>query len=359
MADLAQYKCPCCSGAIEFNSKVQKMKCPYCDTEFEMDTLKSFDDELNSSPEENMEWDSNEDNTWGEDEQSGMKVYVCQSCGGEIIGDDNTAATNCPYCDNPIVFKNQFSGDLRPDYIIPFKLDKNAAKAALRKHYEGKRLLPDVFKEENHLEEIKGVYVPFWLFDAKAEANIRYNGERFRAWSDSKYNYTETSHFLITREGTLDFAHVPVDGSTQMDDALMESVEPFNFNEAVDFQTAYLAGYLSDKYDVTADDSIDRANKRIKQSTEDAFMDTVKGFQSVAPRDSSINLQNGKVKYAMYPVWLLNTRWKGTKYTFAMNGQTGKIVGDLPVDKAKFRKWFLSLLFIIGAVMSLIMCIFF
>lgn len=359
MADLAQYKCPCCSGAIEFNSKVQKMKCPYCDTEFEMETLKSFDEELSGESVDNMEWTSNDKNTWSENEQSGMKVYICQSCGGEIIGDENTAATNCPYCDNPVVFKSQFKGDLRPDYVIPFKLDKEAAKAALRKHYEGKKLLPNVFKDENHLEEIKGVYVPFWLFDAKADANIKYNGERFRAWSDSKYNYTETSHFLITREGTLDFAHVPVDGSTQMDDAMMESIEPFDFKDAVDFQTAYLAGYLSDKYDVNADESKEHANRRIKQSTEDAFMDTVNGFSAVTPRESAINLSEGRVKYAMYPVWLLNTRWKGNKYTFAMNGQTGKLVGDLPVDKAKFRKFFLRYFLIFGAISSVIMCLFF
>ena len=108
----------------------------------------------------------------------------------------------------------------------------------------------------------------------------------------------------------------------------------------MDFQTAYLAGYLADKYDVDADASIDRANERIKKSTEDAFRSTVQGYTSVIPENTNVQLHNGKAKYALYPVWILNTTWNGQKYTFAMNGQTGKIVGDLPMDKSAYNKYF-------------------
>ena len=143
---------------------------------------------------------------------------------------------------------------------------------------------------------------------------------------------------------------MPVDGSSKMPDDLMESIEPFKFEDAVDFKTAYLAGYLADKYDVTAEQSIDRANERIKRSTEDAFASTVKGYHSVTTENSSIRLHNGKAKYALYPVWLLNTTWKGKKYLFAMNGQTGKFVGDLPVDKKASRLWTLGLTVLCGAI---------
>lgn len=100
---------------------------------------------------------------------------------------------------NPVVLMGQFKGDLRPDYIIPFKLDKKAAKAGFEKHLSGKRLLPKVFKSQNHIEEIKGVYVPFWLFDTDAKAKIRYRATTVRTWSDSEYDYTETSHFMVHR----------------------------------------------------------------------------------------------------------------------------------------------------------------
>ncbi len=349
MAVIQEYKCPCCGGAIAFDSTIQKMKCPYCDTEFEMETLEDYDKELKTERPDDMKWETASGNEWQNEETEGLRSYVCKSCGGEIVGDENTAATSCPFCGNPVVVMGQFSGAWKPDYVIPFKLDKKAAKAALRKHYEGKRLLPKVFKDENHIDEIKGVYVPFWLFDADADANMRYKATQTRVWSDSQYYYTETSYFAISRGGRIGFERVPVDGSKKVPDDLMESIEPFDFSEAVDFQTAYLAGYLADKYDVDVEQSIKRANERIRRSTEEAFEATVQGYATVTKEAGSIQLCNSKVKYALFPVWLLSTTWNGQNYLFAMNGQSGKMVGDLPLDQSAYRKWLFGLTGIIGA----------
>ena len=349
MDTLQEYKCPCCGGAIAFDSTLQKLKCPYCDTEFDIETLENYGKELEGEPDDSMCWETSAGVDWQEGEADGLRSYVCKSCGGEIVADDTTAATSCPFCGNPVVMSGQVSGYLKPDYVIPFKLDKKAAKEALKKHYSGKKLLPKVFKDENHIDEIRGVYVPFWLFDADADAHIRYKATRVRAWSDSDYNYTETSFFSVVRGGSIGFQRVPVDGSSKMPDDLMESIEPFYFEDAVDFHTAYLAGYLADKYDVDAEASVERANERIKNSTADAFAQTVQGYATVTPEASGIHLQNGRAKYALYPVWLLNTTWKGKKYTFAMNGQTGKFVGDLPLDKGAYKKWLFGLAGIVGA----------
>ena len=348
MSNLQEYKCPCCDGAIEFNANLQKMKCPYCDTEFEVETLAAYDEELKNQPDDDMQWENSAGQEWRDGETEGMRVYSCKSCGGEIIGDETLGATECPYCGNQVVMLGQFSGALKPDYVIPFKLDKEAAKEALKRHYEGKRLLPKAFKAENHINEIKGIYVPFWLYDTDANANIRYKATRVRGWSDSNYTYTETRFYSVTRGGSIGFQSVPVDGSSKMADDLMESIEPFDFSEAVDFQTAYLAGFFADKYDVSSEESIGRANTRIKQSTADAFAATVQGYATVTPVSTNMQLQNGSAKYALLPVWILNTKWEGQNYTFAMNGQTGKFVGDLPMDKSAYRKW----LFGIGAVAS-------
>lgn len=343
MAELREYKCPCCGGAIAFDSTAQKMKCPYCDTEFELETLKNYDAELQNEQEDTMEWHTEAGGQWQEGETDGLRTFVCKSCGGEIVGDANTAATSCPFCGNPVVMMGQLSGSLKPDVVIPFKMDKKAAKEGLARHLSGKRLLPKVFKDQNHIDEIKGIYVPFWLFDTDADARVRYRATRVRFWSDRDYDYTDTSYYLVYRGGSVGFEHVPVDGSSKMADDLMESIEPYNFDEAVDFQTAYLAGYFADKYDVNEEASIDRANTRVKESTEEAFAETVQGYESVVTENSSIHLKNGTAKYALYPVWLLNTTWNGKQYTFAMNGQTGKFVGDLPVDKAAAIKWTLGL----------------
>ena len=343
MSTLLEYKCPCCGGAIEFDSTLQKMKCPYCDTEFDIETLKDYDNALKEDQPDEMHWEANAGGAWQEGEQAGLRTYICNSCGGEIVGDENTAATSCPFCGNPVVMMGQFSGELKPDLVIPFKLDKKAAKENLMKHLTNKRLLPKIFKDENHIDEIKGIYVPFWLFDTEANAQIRYRATRIRSWGDSNYRYTETNHYLLHRGGSIAFEHIPVDGSTKMADDLMESIEPFYFNDAVDFQTAYLAGYLADKYDVSAEESINRANSRVKHSTEQTFAETVVGYSGVTVEHSNIQLQNGKATYALYPVWLLNTTWNGQQYTFAMNGQTGKFVGNLPVDKTAAMKWTLGL----------------
>ena len=164
MAGMLEYKCPCCDGAIQFDSATQKMKCPYCDTEFDVDTLKGYDEELKDEKPSEMEW-TTPGGSWAEGETAGLHTYSCKSCGGEIVGDDTMAASACPFCGNPIVLTGQFAGALRPDLIIPFKLDKKAAKAKLQEHLKGKTLLPRVFRSQNHIDEIKGVYVPFWLFD--------------------------------------------------------------------------------------------------------------------------------------------------------------------------------------------------
>ena len=331
MAKMQEFKCPCCGGSIEFDSSVQKMKCPFCDTEFDVGTLSEYAQTVEEEQPEDMSWSDEAGSEWQDGESEGLRTYVCKSCGGEIVGDANTAATACPFCGSPVVM------------------------TGLKKHLTGKRLLPKAFKSENHISEVKGIYVPFWLYDTDADADIRYRATKTRFWSDSDYDYTETSYYAVHRSGSLGFDHVPVDGSASMENDLMESIEPFDFKEAVDFQTAYLAGYFADKYDVTASECEERANERIRRSTEAAFRDTVRGYASVVPENTSIRLHNGTTKYALYPVWILQTKWKGDNYIFAMNGQTGKFVGNLPTDKNAFARWFLGTTGVVGVITYIIL----
>lgn len=343
MAQLLEYKCPSCGGKIEFDSKAQKMVCPYCDTEFDTDTLREYDDILKSQQPDDLGAVEEPSGEWQEGEKESLNIYTCNSCGGEIVSDATTAATHCPYCGNPVIMTGKLSGDLKPDIVIPFKLDKKAAKEAFSKHLSKKTLLPKVFKDENHIDEIKGVYVPFWLYDAKADADIRYKGTKIRSWSDSRYNYTERSYYSIQRSGNVSFKSVPADGSSKMPDDLMESIEPFDLSEAVDFQTAYLSGYLADRYDIDSATQRSRACERMKASTENSFRSTVNGYSSLIVEHSSIRFDSGKAKYALFPVWIMNTTWRGEKYIFAMNGQTGKFVGNLPCDNWAYFKWLLGL----------------
>ena len=189
IANLLHDEIPDTIQSITFDSTTQNMLCPYCGTQFDVQTLASYDTELKSDTGDDMQWQT-AGTQWHPAETAGLISYICNSCGGEIVGDSNTAATACPFCDNPVLIPSRFSGDLRPDLVIPFRVDKEQAKAALRNHYKGKLLLPRVFKDENHIDEIKGIYVPFWLFDANAKASIRYKATRHRTWSDAHYIYT-------------------------------------------------------------------------------------------------------------------------------------------------------------------------
>ena len=339
MAGLEQFKCPACGGSVEFDAGTQKMKCPYCDSEFDIEAIKEMNSEESSQHDDSISWES-AGGQWQEGETDGMRVYTCESCAGEIIGDENLGSTTCPYCGSKVVMTGQFSGALKPDYVIPFKFDKKQAMKNFETFVNKRKYVPKRFKSDKHIEEIKGVYVPFWLFDGDADADMSFGAEKIKSWTEGKYEYTETEYYNVTRSGNVTFKNIPVDGSEKLADDLMESIEPFHFNEAVDFETAYLAGYLADKYDVDEKASENRANERIKYSVEEALCDTVKGYSRVNGRSSSITIKGGKAKYALYPVWLLSATYNGEAYTFAMNGQTGKFAGDLPVDNKGLCKYF-------------------
>lgn len=327
MPALIEYKCPFCDGAVRFDPQAQKCKCPYCESEFEPEKMRQDTGEAGGFSASNAT-------------DGAMNEYVCGSCGGEIITEKTTVATSCPYCGNPVIMKGGLSDEWTPDTVIPFQLDKDAAKAAYRRHLQGKRLLPKVFADENHIDEIKGLYVPFWLYSSEVDASIRYDATKERTWSDGNYRYHRTEHYSVVRSGRLCFENLPVDGSEKMPNELMESVEPFDLGASVPFSTAYLAGYMADKYDVDKDDCAGRAKERMKHSAENIFNATVTGYSGYSTQSEQIGYADMDAKYALLPVWLLNTSWNGKKYLFAMNAQTGKMVGDLPVSMSAFWKWY-------------------
>lgn len=338
------YQCPNCSAGLSFDSKTQKMVCEYCDSSFTVEELEALkQQEIEEEKEDSKEhWEGFDPKEWQEEEMQGMKEWNCPSCGARIFAEETAGAMKCPYCDNPMVMPEQFSGVYLPDYIIPFKKSKKDAVEALKKHYGGKPLLPKVFKNQNHLEEVKAVYVPFWMFDVEAYGRCRYEATRIRFYEDSEYRYTETRYYLVTRDGNMEFVRIPVDGSQKIEDTMMEAIEPYDYRELEPFQISYLSGYLADKYDVEPDALSDRVHERVEKSIKDRFRETVMGYDSVIPRRERICIsKGGAVAYALLPVWFLNTKWNGETYSFAMNGQTGKLIGDLPIGRKLMVKYWL------------------
>jgi DNA-directed RNA polymerase subunit RPC12/RpoP len=353
--DIKEYKCPNCSGAVKFDSGLQKMKCPYCDTEFEIAALDEYQKQLAIPEKDRFDLDTGKARIpWNESDLGDLSTGSCPSCGAELIGDRNTVATVCPCCGNTQIMQKRVQGLLKPEYVIPFQLDYNAAKEALKKFYKGKKLLPDVFTSENRINSIQGLYVPFWLFDAKAEGSVTFRAIRSKAWSDGNYDYSKTDHYSVQREGSIRFEKIPVDGSEKMDDNYMDAIEPFDYGKLKDFQTAYLSGYIAEKYDVGIEASRERAIKRIKNSVESEFRASIRGYTSITKERSSINAEDGKVAYSLFPVWILNTKYRNENHQFIMNGQSGLLAGRLPIDKGKVLKYRLLYLFGFGTAFSLV-----
>lgn len=341
MSTIQNYTCPSCGGPLAYDAALAKLKCSYCDSVFDPTEAEKPD---GSSQEQNESWNTEElSDDWGEDASS-LKEYNCPSCGAQILCEQNTAATSCPYCDNPAIVETQFAGTLKPDYIIPFKIKKEKAVAALKEFYKGKPLLPKTFSDENHLEEAKGVYVPFWFFDGTAEGYAVFDATRSQTFQDGNETIRITKHYNCTREGELDFKLIPVDASKQMDDDLMDSIEPFNYKDLTEFSTGYLPGYLAHIHDVSVDECFPRARVRCNSTFIAALSSTVLGYDTSSLESSRINIKNGVVHYGLLPVYILNTKFEDKKYTFAVNGQTGKVVGNLPSSAgkgfAKFCKTF-------------------
>lgn len=365
---VTNYQCPACTGPLHYSAKSGKLECDYCDSSFDVAEIEALyarkeaeaaaakqaaDAKAEAAQAAKAEaaeaaaasggWDTSDlSRDWGA-EADGLRVYSCPSCGAELICDQSTAATACPYCGNPAIVPGQFSGALRPDSILPFRLSKDDAVQALRAHYKGKPFLPRSFTSANHIEQIQGVYVPFWLFDGGAEGAASYRASNTNVYETGDYEITETRHYHVVRAGSLAFEKIPVDASSKMPDDHMDSIEPFDYAQLRPFSTAYLPGYLADKYDVTIDDSRDRADTRCRETLAQALRDTVTGYGACVTERKDIALRRGKVHYALLPVWMLSTKWRGQDFLFAMNGQTGKLVGDLPTDRGRFWGMFAAI----------------
>ena len=304
--------------------------------------MKEYNDALNDTLEEGFEWEAQQTADLSEDEQSSMHSFICNSCGGEIMTENTTAATFCPYCDNPTIIPGRVIGGLRPDAVIPFKTTKEDAKKAFLNLCKGKPLLPNDYTSQHRLEKITGMYVPFWLYDCDSKLNGQYKATRVHTWSDAHYIYTKTDHYMLTRNASADFSAIPLDGSSKMDNAIMESIEPFRMEDAVDFDTAYLTGFFADKYDVEASIGEERIRQRVSNTMDDLIRESMIGYASVIPSSKQLQVNHSKAKYVLLPVWMLHSTYKDQTYYFAMNGQTGKMTGTLPVDQGKKTRWFLG-----------------
>ena len=338
--EAVDYKCPSCSAPLLYNPETQSWKCEYCFSDYKLEDLKKNEAEFEDL-----------DNT----ETIDVDEYTCSSCGAKIVTDENTTATFCVYCGNTSIIKNRLTGMLKPKSVIPFKTTKEQAESSFLKFKKGKPFAPKEFGKKEQIEKITGVYIPFWLYDCSAEGEVSGTGLKIRTWHSGNYRYTKTDTYRVSRRANASFIRVPVDGATKFDDDIMDSIEPFDYNEIKDFTPAYLSGFLAEKYDVDSKLAYNRVQERIENSLKDYMRNDIIGYTSVNLISQNINKNLKNTEYVLFPIWMLNIRYKDKYHMFAMNGQTGKMVGNVPVSWGKFFLWLIGLTFGIALIGALVL----
>ena len=335
--------CPSCKASIKFNPTLGKFKCDYCGSEFTLEEMKKYSD--NASTEEK---NKPKEEQVQEDTYDGYVSYKCESCGAEIVADEQTAATFCVYCGNTAILKSKLSGKFTPDKIIPFKKEKEAAVTAFKGLSKGRPLMPKGFNSEKNIEKIKGVYIPFWLYDIDVNGDINMQAKMITTWTTGRTHYTKTDVYNVIRGGTMSFNNIPVDGSSRFDNKIMNSIEPFNFKELIPYNHAYLSGFYAEKYDEEGDKVFEEVKGRARNSARDKLSSTVSTkYTSKIITGDTLNLQEANKQYAMLPVWMVNVKYNGKMHIFAMNAQTGEFIGNIPLDKTKTFLYFIVIFIIV------------
>lgn len=330
------YQCPCCGAPLAYSRRSGKLKCKACENSYELDALEAMN---TSSEQGGIQFDMPSE-TFDAQEAAQMRSYICQACGAELMTEETTTATECPYCGSPTILPERIEGGVKPEKVIPFIVEKEQAQQMFEDYFKGKKLLPNVFlNSRNRIAEMQKLYVPYWLFDCRAGGSVTYNAQKKHTHREGDWEVTYTEHYLVSRSGMMDFAHIPVDGSAKLDNKITESLEPYDMSDAVDFAPAVLAGALADHADVESADCEERARARVESSMEQALRNTVSGYTSVTPSTKNFYTENGSVTPVLMPVWLITTEKEGNTYTFAINGQTGKLTCDVPADTKKSLLW--------------------
>ena len=335
-------KCPNCNAKLTYKIKIKKWECDYCGSTYNLEELeKEKNDEINEI----------------EDDDEVIIEYSCKDCGAKIVADEQTSATFCVYCGNTAILKNKLVGKFKPDFIIPFVKTESEARDAFKKVTKGKIFTPNLFKKQATIEKIRGIYIPFWLYSIYFEGNIDVKATRVTSWSSGDRRYTKTDYYDLIREGNMNFNRVPVDGSTRFDDALMNSIEPFDYNELKEYNHAYLSGFLAEKYDVDNNASYKFAEERVTTTGFAKLLSSCAGYTSKTIKTKNSKQDTKSLEYALLPAYMVNVKYNNKYYMFAMNGQTGKFVGNIPISKLKVILYFL-LFFIISFIIILLISYF-
>lgn len=319
------YLCPNCRAGLLFDPAKGRFCCEFCLSEFTEAELSGT-----SAAEQAREAEKNAQDFCGE-----MNDYLCSGCGAEIVADEHTAADICPYCHNPVLLQGKLSGQMRPDRVVPFAIDREGARSRFLSWAKKKWLAPRDFTAGPQLEKLQGIYYPFWVTDADTDSEIHAHATRSRSFRRGDYVITETSHYGIVRGGEIHFEDISTAALKEADKEMLEGVLPYPSDALIPFSMPYLSGFVAKKRSIERAELTEEVRGRMHGYAADLLRSTVRGYATVSVTDCDVRIQKSHWEYSLFPIWMLVYKGKKKSYTFALNGHTGKLYGEVPISPLK------------------------
>ena len=312
------FKCQNCDGELIFDPSTQKYKCPYCMSLFSQEELDAMKPETES------------------EEEAQAVMYSCPSCGAEIVTDATTAATFCYYCHNPVVLGSRLAGKFLPDKVVPFEITKEAATKGFLEYVGKKKFVPKAFFSKKQIESMTGVYFPYWVYDVEMDGRLQGDAKNIRVWRSGDVEYTETKHYAVEREGSVKLSNLTENALNKANAKLAEGVMPYRFEKTKDFNMGYLSGFLAERRDIEQQEVQGKMQAKMRESAEKLMRETISNYNSVSVRNAGFVPKKEMWHYTLFPVWTITYKaHDGKIYYYSMNGQTGKVCGELPIDYGK------------------------
>lgn len=333
--DIITHKCPNCGGALTFDPSDQKFHCPYCFSIFTEQEVTDFEEKQKEATMQNEAPPVTDEHSDSPPENT-MSLFLCPSCGAEIVTDETTAATYCYFCHNPVVLSGRLSGEFLPNKVLPFKIEKEEAVKQFLAWTKKKWFVPPYFFDQSQIEKLTGVYFPYWVVNANGQGELSGTGTTLRIWRVGEIEYTETKQFAVERQGNIQFNDLVKNAlSKNTQQKMVESVQPFPIDQAIDFKNQYLAGFQAEKRDIEYQTLSENVKKELTEYGESILRNSVNGYTNFRKSNSQLTLEKIDKQYMLLPVWLVTYRNKqdsDTIFYYAMNGQTGKVSGILPIS---------------------------
>ncbi len=340
------FKCPNCGGELVFDPAAQKYKCEYCLSAFtqeEMDALSGEHSQETGAPQTEQTASSE------------AVMYHCPSCGAEVITDETTAATFCYYCHNPVILEGAVSGEYLPDRIIPFQISKEQAKDAFLTYVKKRHFVPRTFFSEEQIEKLSGIYFPYWVYECTMQGDVEGSATKVRVYRVGDTEVTETSIYHVGRDGEASFDQITRNALQKSDRLLVDNVQPFELEQLRPFQMSYLSGFMAEKRDMDQDRFTAELQAECRKYAESVFRSSVSGYTTVNLSSQNYALKEEHWQYVLLPVWILTYRRSGGDrlWYYAMNGQNGRVFGELPLDGKKIALMS-AVLFVAVTVLAMI-----